>query len=236
MSAQVNREFNIFLDPAEVQSLNSVEGVPDFEPAVIEALPGERLLQTSWQKSLHPAFNRVGTMTPGVVMAMTLAVGGVYLADWIGRTLLGFPRSPTSPEMLAVVLGLLIRNVAGLPQSFEQGLRLCLRRILRIGAALIGLKLSISAVGTIGLTALPIVVGCITVAILIVTWLSRLVKAPPLLGSLIAVGTRICGVSAVIAAVTATNADEDEISYAVAVITLFGTIALFKYRFLAYLI
>ena len=47
MSAQVNREFNIFLDPAEVKSLNSMEGIPDCEPAVIEALPGKRLLQTS---------------------------------------------------------------------------------------------------------------------------------------------------------------------------------------------
>ena len=82
--------------------------------------------------------------------------------------------------------------------------------------------------------ALPVVVGCIVVAIVIVSWLSRLVNAPSLLGSLIAVGTSICGVSAVIAAGTATNADEDEISYGVAVITLFGTMALFTYPFIAH--
>lgn len=234
MSAQANREFNIFLDPAEIQSLNSMEGVPDYVPVTVETLPGERLLKTGWQKSIHRGFNWLGTMAPGVVLAMTLAVGGGYLADWIGKSLLGFPRSPVSPVLLAVVLGLLIRNIAGLPKSFEGGLRLCLRRILRIGVALLGIKLSISAVGSIGLQALPVVLGCITVAILVVTWLSRLVKIPSVLGSLIAVGTSICGVSAVIAAGSATNADEDEISYGVAVITLFGTIALFTYPFLAH--
>lgn len=234
MNAQSSREFNIFLDPAKIQSLNSMEGVPDYQPAVIEALPGEQFLQTAWQKRLHRGFNWIGTMTPGVILAMALAVSGGFLADWIGTELLGFPRSPISPVLLAVLLGLVIRNLAGLPKAFEQGLRLCLRRILRIGVALLGLKLSISTVGLIGLQALPVVIGCIAIAIFAVSWLSRLVKVPPRLGSLIAVGTSICGVSAVIAAGTATNADEDEISYSVAVITLFGTIALFTYPFLAH--
>ncbi len=234
MNAQSNREFNIFLDPAEIQSLNSMEGVPDYDTPIVETLPGERLLSTDWQKRIHRGFDWIGTMTPGVVLAMILAISGGYLADWIGRTLLGFPRSPISPVLLAVVLGLAIRNLAGLPKSFEQGLRLCLRVILRIGVALLGLKLSISAVGLIGLQALPVVIGCIVIAILVVSWLSKIVNFPARLGSLIAVGTSICGVSAVIAAGTATQADEDEISYGVAVITLFGTIALFGYPFLAH--
>ena len=113
------------------------------------------------------------------------------------------------------------------PQAYEQGLRLCLRLVLRIGVALLGLKLSITTVGMIGLNALPIVIVCIVVAIFVVSWLSRMVELPARLGSLIAVGTSICGVSAVIATGTATRADEDEISYSVAVITLFGMIALF---------
>lgn len=234
MRAPPNRQFNIFLDPAEIQSLNSMEGVPDYQPVTIEALPGERYLTTSWQKLLHRGFNWLGTMSPGVVLAMLLAVSGGYLSQWIGVTLLGFPRSPVSPVLLAVLIGLIIRNVAGLPKTYEEGLRLCLRRILRIGVAILGLKLSISAVGMIGLHALPVVIGCIAVAILFVSWLSRLVNLPARLGSLIAVGTSICGVTAVIAAGTATRADEDEISYGVAVITLFGTIALFTYPFLAH--
>ena len=198
MSARSNQPFNIFLDPAEIQSLDSMEGVP-YDPSAVEPLPGELLLSTSWQKRLHRGFNWVGTMAPGVVLAMSMAVVGGLLADWVGKTLLGFERSPLSPVLMAVVLGLLVRNLAGLPHAYEQGLRICLRLVLRIGVALLGLKLSITTVGMIGLNALPIVIVCIVVAIFVVSWLSRMVKLPARLGSLIAVGTSICGVSAVIA-------------------------------------
>lgn len=234
MSNESNRPFNIFLDPAEIQSLDSMEGVTAYDPAAVEALPGEQFLSTHWQRSLHRSLHWVGTMAPGVVLVMMLAVAGSFLANWIGKQALGFERSPLSPVLLAVVLGLIIRNLAGLPKAYEKGLRLCLRFILRFGVALLGLKLSISAVGKIGLNALPIVVVCILVAIVAVSWLSKLVNVPSRLGNLIAVGTSICGVSAVIAAGTATRADEDEISYSVAVITLFGVTALFTYPFLAH--
>ena len=234
MCAQSNRQFNIFLDPAEIQSLDSMEGVPYYDPTAVEPLPGERFLSTGWQKRLHRGFDWVGTMAPGVVLAMLMAVAGAYLATWIGQSLMGFDRSPLSPILVAVVLGLFVRNVAGLPKAYEQGLRLCLRLILRVGVALLGLKLSISAVGLIGLNALPVVIGCIVAAIFVVSWLARMVKIPDRLGSLISVGTSICGVSAVIAAGTSTRADEDEISYSVAVITLFGMTALFTYPFLAH--
>ncbi len=57
---------------------------------------------------------------------------------------------------------------------------------------------------------------------------------PPRLGILIAVGTSICGASAIVATGPAIDAEEDEVSYAVACITLFGMIALFTYPFLSH--
>jgi uncharacterized membrane protein YadS len=63
--------------------------------------------------------------------------------------------------------------------------------------------------------------------------LSRLLKLPERLGTLIAVGTSICGVSAIAAAGPAINARDEEISYAVAVITIFGLIATLVYPYAA---
>jgi uncharacterized integral membrane protein (TIGR00698 family) len=51
---------------------------------------------------------------------------------------------------------------------------------------------------------------------------------------LIAVGTAICGNSAIVATGPVINADEDEISYAVGTITVFGLLALVTYPFLAH--
>jgi len=147
---------------------------------------------------------------------------------------LRFDKSPVSAILMTILLGLAVRNVAGLPKVYEEGLRLSVKLILRFGIALLGLRLSLAAVGEIGLSALPVVVGTIASALLLVTWLGRALGLPARLGSLIAVGTSICGASAIVATGPAIDAEEDEVSYAVACITLFGMIALFTYPFLAH--
>ena len=232
-STEPVRPFNVYLDYAQPLSLDSMEGVPAHAP-VAPPLPGEQSLVFNWQRRLHRLFDWIGSMAPGVVLAVVLAFVGSEAARYIGERLMGFEKSPLSPILVTVMLGLLVRNGIGLPRGYEKGLRLCVKRILRIGVALLGLRLSLVAMGTIGLSALPIVVGCIVAALLVVTRLSRLVGLSPRLGSLIAVGTSICGVSAIVATAPAIRADEEEVSYSVAVITLFGMTALFTYPFLAH--
>lgn len=226
------RPFNVYLDPAETRWLDSMEGVPETPPA--RELGGERMLPTAWQKRLHRGLAWLGPIAPGLALAGVLAWAGAFIADFIGKTLLGFEKSPVSAILMTIVLGLLVRNIAGLPEAYEPGLRFAVKRILRFGIALLGLRLSLVAVGEIGLTALPIVIVCIVTALLLVTWFSRWLRLPPRLGSLIAVGTSICGASAIVATAPAIDAEEDEVSYAVACITFFGMAALFAYPFLSH--
>ena len=136
--------------------------------------------------------------------------------------------------MVALLLGLLIRNAIGLPVVYEPGLKVCLRHVLRFGIMLLGLRLSLATVGQIGLEALPVIVGCIATALVLVTWINHALGLPRRLGSLIAVGTSICGVSAIVATAPVVEAEEDEVSYAIACVTLFGMLALFSYPFLAH--
>jgi len=187
-----------------------------------------------WQIPLHRGLAWFGAIAPGLALAGALAWMGVILAEFVGQTLLGFEKTPISAIMMTILLGLIVRNIAGLPVAFEAGLRFAVKRVLRLGIALLGLGLSLLAVGQIGISALPVIVGCIVSALILVTWLSRLVGLPPRLGSLIAVGTSICGASAIVAAGPAIDADEDEVSYAVACITLFGMAALLGYPYLAH--
>jgi uncharacterized integral membrane protein (TIGR00698 family) len=105
-----------------------------------------------------------------------------------------------------------------------------------LGVALLVIRMSLTAMGNIGLSALPIVVGCITSALLLVNWISRAVGLPRRLGTLIAVGTAICGNTAIVATAPVINASEDETSYAVGTITVFGLIALVTYPFIAHTI
>jgi uncharacterized integral membrane protein (TIGR00698 family) len=212
--------------------LDSMEGVPEW-PQPVES-PGEKAARGSIMDRGHEAFGWLGTVLPGIVLAVGLAAGGRWVAHWLGVTVLGFSRSPVSEITVAVVLGLAIRNTVGLPANYERGLRLCGREVLRFGIVLLGLRLSLAAVGQIGLVGLPVILGCIAVALVTVTWVNRALGLPRRLGSLIAVGTSICGVSAIAATAPVIDAEEDEVSYSVACITLFGLLALFGYPYLAH--
>jgi uncharacterized integral membrane protein (TIGR00698 family) len=214
----------------ESTSLDSMEGVPEWPR------PGEKVLKAGGTPTerLHAALAWLGGMLPGLGLALGIAWAGGLIAEWLGVSVLHFKKSPISEITVAVLLGLVLRNTIGLPVVYEKGLRLCGREVLRFGIILLGLRLSLAAVGQLGLAALPVIVGCIATALVAVTWINRAFGLPRRLGSLIAVGTSICGVSAIAATAPVIDAEEDEVSYSVACITLFGLVALFCYPFLAH--
>jgi uncharacterized integral membrane protein (TIGR00698 family) len=223
---------NPYQNPELFRFVGSMEGVPEWiDPT--ETLD-ERLGWAPWQRRANHLFGMAGSLVPGLTIALSLAVLGGALANWIGAALLGLERTPISPILMAILLGLAIRNVIGLPVVYEVGLKLCLKRILRIGVALLGIRLSLAAVGSIGLLALPIVISCIATALLLVTWVNRALGLPRRLGTLVAVGTAICGNTAIVATGPAIGANEDEVSYAVGCITVFGLLALVAYPFVAH--
>ena len=194
-------------DPQRLRFAGAMEGIPEPEAAVAPSV------------------------YPGIALAGLLAFLAVASSEWIGISWLGFAQSPVPPALVAIGLGLLIRNAIGLPGHYDAGLRFCVQRVLRIGVALLGLRLSLAAVGGIGLTALPIVAACIATALALVALVTRALGLPARLGTLIAVGTAICGNSAIAAAGPANGAKDDEVSYAVGCITLFGLFALIAYPF-----
>lgn len=97
-----------------------------------------------------------------------------------------------------------------------------------------GVRLSIFTVLEIGFWGIPIVVICVLTGLVVTIYFGRLLKLPDRLATLIAVGTSICGASAIVAIAPGINAKEEEISYAVANITIFGIIAMVAYPFLAH--
>ena len=116
---------------------------------------------------------------PGLMLAAVLAVAGNYLADLVGVELMGLPKSPISPIMMAIVLGVLLRNTVNLPAAVEPGIKFSLQRILRLGIILLGIRLSLGEVGLIGLKALPVILITVTVALVVVTGTVAIVECVP---------------------------------------------------------
>ncbi|MDJ0852643.1 MAG: putative sulfate exporter family transporter [Myxococcota bacterium] len=223
---------NIYEHPELARWAGSMEGVPEWVGPT-ETFE-ERASREPWQQRGNELFALLGALLPGIAIALALAVLGQGVSESVGTTLMGLEKSPISPILIAIVAGLLIRNTIGLPVVYESGLQLCLKRLLRVGVALLGIRLSLGAVGAIGLAALPIVVGCIATALLLVSWVNARLGMPRRLGTLVAVGTAICGNTAIVATGPVIDADEDEVSYAVGTITVFGLLALVTYPFVSH--
>jgi uncharacterized integral membrane protein (TIGR00698 family) len=94
------------------------------------------------------------------------------------------------------------------------------------------MQLTASEIAEVGATGIAILVLTLVGTFLVTVWLGRLIGVDRKLTELIAGGTSICGASAVIATNTVTEAPKEDVAYAVACVTLFGSIAMFVYPLL----
>jgi uncharacterized integral membrane protein (TIGR00698 family) len=103
---------------------------------------------------------------------------------------------------------------------------------LRFAIILLGLQLTAQQVIEVGATGIAVIALTLVATFLFTTWLGRLLGVDRKLSQLIAAGTSICGASAVIATNTVTQAHDEDVAYAVACVTVFGSIAMFAYPLL----
>ena len=178
-------------------------------------------------------FKYLTEILPGFLLAVVVGYLSFLLSEFIGEDLLSFDKSPISPVMLAIIIGILAGNLISIPKSCNAGLIFSGKKVLSFGIILLGFQLSISEIFDSGLEVIPVVVGCIITGIIFTIFLSKMLGLPKNLGILIAVGTSICGVTAIVATGPIIRAKKEEIAYAVSVITIFGILATIGYPYLA---
>ena len=183
---------------------------------------------------LGTAVNRAYLLVPGVLLSVAVVVVSISLAEWANASW-GF-RGLISYVMVAILIGMAVRNTVGLHLVFAQGIDFCIHRLLRLGIILMGIRLSFLAVVEIGGFGIPIAMAAVLTGMLVTSYATRWLGLSEKLGTLIAIGTGICGASAIIATAPGIKARDEEIAYAVANITIFGIVAMLVYPYLAHLV
>jgi uncharacterized integral membrane protein (TIGR00698 family) len=175
-------------------------------------------------------------LLPGLILVAGVAWLGLRSSDLIGTELLGFDKSPVSGIMMSIIVGLAIGNLLSLPAWLKPGIKFSVKGVLRLGIILLGIRLSVGDVLRLGALGVPLIVFCLVGALVVAGWLGRRLNLPPRLSALIAVGTSICGATAIVATGPAIDADDEELTYAVANITVFGLLAMLLYPYLAHML
>lgn len=170
----------------------------------------------------------------GLALTTAIAIGAYELHQApLPPFSIGTPaRHPIDAMLIAIVIGMLIRNTVGLSGRFTAGVRFAVLSLMPLGIVLMGAKLNFFDVIRTSGTALIISVICVVLALAITIWLCRRIAVGKKLGILIAVGTAICGGTAVAVAAPVIEADDHDTAFAIAVVTFFGMLAVFAFPLL----
>lgn len=175
-------------------------------------------------------FRRLIQFIPGVLLLA--AIG--YVGKLLEQSIAGYAKShhlhiPNIEYVLwAILIGLIIGNTIELPKIFEAGIG-SYEFFLKTGIVLLGARFLLGDVVKLGGISLVLVAVELFLSIAFMTFLGRLFRLNPKLTSLLAIGSAICGVSAIIAAQGAIEADDEDASYAIGAILALGAISLFVF-------
>jgi uncharacterized integral membrane protein (TIGR00698 family) len=174
---------------------------------------------------------------PGVLLLIAIGLLGKYAQT--GWNALAKHQGWTVPDieyvLWAILIGLLITNTVGVHRIFRPGVQ-TYEFWLKIGIVALGSRFVLGDVLKLGSTSLLQILVDMVVAGVIIIAAARLFGLSGKLGSLLAIGTSICGVSAIIASKGAIRARNSEASYAIAAILALGAVALFTLPPLGHLI
>jgi uncharacterized integral membrane protein (TIGR00698 family) len=154
---------------------------------------------------------------PGLVAA-ALGLGGAMVAHQLLPAI--------GVLTWAVALGMVAGNTGLLPPVAKQALAAVTKRLLRIGIVLLGFAVSFGAIMALGVGTVALVAGTLVTTLVVTTWLGNRMKLGAARSLLIGTGFAICGASAIAAMEDTAGADEDDVAVGIAMVTLFGTVAM----------
>jgi uncharacterized integral membrane protein (TIGR00698 family) len=166
----------------------------------------------------------------GYLISYAPGLIAVTLLAWASIELHTLPQlAAVSALMIAIVLGMAVRNTVGVPAVCAPGIRFSLRRLLRLAVMLLGFQLSARQIAEVGGMGFFVVAVTLAAAFCFTTWLGRRLGVDRKLSELIAAGTSICGASAIVATNAVTEGTDEDVAYAIAVVTLFGCASMLLY-------
>ncbi|HVY82875.1 MAG TPA: putative sulfate exporter family transporter [Steroidobacteraceae bacterium] len=184
----------------------------------------------------RPVFTRPAwrTLANGALLAIALTLvaelAARALKDWLNPA----GPSPVSPVLCAVLLGVAWRNTVGLSDGFVPGLQWITNNLLRLGIALVGLRLSLSGLASTAGMALPVVLACITMALVVSLLVGKALGLSQPLRLLLAAGTAICGCTAICAVTPVVKARAVDTGLALTCVVVLGCTGMLLYPWLAH--
>ena len=166
-------------------------------------------------------------LLPGLGLCLAIALVASALARFL--PIIG-------ASVIAIALGVLARMAFGLPVRQAPGVGFASKRFLQAGIVGLGAGLGLDQVWRSGSSSLAVLLGTLVAGVGVMLLLGRLLRIDRTLTRLIAMGTGICGASAIGALAPVLAADEAQIAYAISTVFAFNIAAVLLFPALGHLL
>lgn len=146
------------------------------------------------------------------------------------------PFQRLNPAVISMAIGIVVSVTFTVDRRLSRGMSIVTKGVLRLAIVVLGLQINVVQLVSVGLAGIAIVVLAVVGCFLFTLAVGKVLKVDQKLTGLIAIGTAICGASAILAGNAVSRAKEEDVAYALSAITLLGTIAMFLYPTLAELL
>lgn len=127
--------------------------------------------------------------------------------------------------VFAILIGMVLSNQVTTLDHVQVGIQFTSKKVLQFAVILLGFSMNVTQVIASGRESLPVIVSTITTSLIVAYCLTKALNLEPTLGTLIGVGSSICGGSAIAATAPVIEADNEDIAKSISVIFLFNVIA-----------
>lgn len=174
-----------------------------------------------------PAYLRLSALqayVPGLLICVVIAFSATFLAEHYG-----------GPQLLyALLIGLSLHSLT-VQRNLQLGIQFCAKTVLRIGVALLGIRITLNQVGALGIELGLVLVLAVAITIGVGIVLAHCLKRPLAQGVLTGGAVGICGASAAMAIASVlpqTQENEHFTLLTVVGVTVLSTLAMVLYPFL----
>ncbi len=181
---------------------------------------------------------RISGMAPSSYLARALRLGpGLASAGAIGgvATVVGHVAPVVGAPVVAIALGLVTVALVGERPALAPGSRVATHSLLRLAVVLLGFTMPLGLIWHTAAKSTPVMLGTIAAGLLAAAAAGRLLEVRGHRRVLVAVGTAICGASAIAATSSVIEPEEDDVAYAITVIFVFNVAAVLTFPTLGHL-
>lgn len=172
---------------------------------------------------------------PGVAVCAAVTLVAIWLSELPFKPFTVEGKHPVEPVMIAILLGMIIANMLSLAGMLAPGIKFTAKKLLPLAIILVGARLDFMSILKVGATGVVMSVGTIALALGLFLLFVRWKWVETKLGLLLGIGTAICGGTAIVAAAPVIEAEEKDVSFGVATVTLLGLIGMFLLPVLGHL-